>query len=213
MPTQPARLSDLAPDERNPRIISPEHLEALKHSLTSFGDISGIVWNRRTGHLVAGHQRVRGLQETHGDLTIEGDEIVTPDGQRFRLRVVEWDEATERAANVAANSPSLMGTFTDDLNLLLAEIGESTPELFDALMLSELDVLNGINLDSPTVVTDGAVPDEEHRAFTFSLPLEKALVVDRVFAKIRGGKREKTISDDDLFVKLCLLAEHELEAK
>ena len=55
-------IDDLRASPRNPRKISAEALAGLKTSLASYGDISGIVWNERTGELVAGHQRVRALK-------------------------------------------------------------------------------------------------------------------------------------------------------
>jgi len=55
-------LADLRAASYNPREITQEALEGLGHSLEEFGDISGIVWNKRTGHLVAGHQRVEALR-------------------------------------------------------------------------------------------------------------------------------------------------------
>jgi site-specific DNA-methyltransferase (adenine-specific) len=54
----------------------------------------------------------------------DGDNVelrVGRDGKRFAVRVVDWDEATEKAANITANNPHIAGTFTDGLEALLAE--------------------------------------------------------------------------------------------
>ena len=51
------KLKNLNPNERNPRTMSSEDKEALKISLKKYGDMSGIVYNRRTKKLVGGHQR------------------------------------------------------------------------------------------------------------------------------------------------------------
>ena len=56
------KLEDLKPAPRNPRRISAEAMGALGHSLDAFGDLSSICWNRRSGHLVAGHQRMTALK-------------------------------------------------------------------------------------------------------------------------------------------------------
>lgn len=45
----------------NPRKITDAQLVALKKAMREYGDLSGIVVNRRTGHLVGGHQRVKGF--------------------------------------------------------------------------------------------------------------------------------------------------------
>lgn len=34
-------------------------LRALQKSMAEFGDLSGIVFNRRTGNLIGGHQRIK----------------------------------------------------------------------------------------------------------------------------------------------------------
>lgn len=53
------KLSDLKPAEYNPRKISADQLKNLKKSIEEFGDLSGIVFNRRTGNVVGGHQRLK----------------------------------------------------------------------------------------------------------------------------------------------------------
>jgi len=122
----------------NPRSITEEALEGLQHSLAGFGDISGIVWNKRTGNLVAGHQRLRALREKYGkDLKLV-DGVLVADHQRFTVRVVDWDEATEKAANVTANNPNIAGEFTDGLQAVLEEIEANQPDLMPYLNLDEL---------------------------------------------------------------------------
>lgn len=108
-------ISDLKPSPANPRLISEWQLEALKKSLAKFGDLSGIVFNRTSGHLVGGHQRVKVFAEEGGTVTIT-EKMPAPDkrgtvalgwveagGARHSYREVEWDETTEKAANIAAN--------------------------------------------------------------------------------------------------------------
>jgi hypothetical protein len=104
-------LHDLQPWDHNPRKMPPGHMPALQRSMSEHGDISGITFNRTTKRLVCGHQRVLGLRQQHGDaLRMVDGAIVTPTGERFPVRVVDWDEAKERTANVAANSPLLRGS-------------------------------------------------------------------------------------------------------
>jgi len=50
-------LADLAANPRNPRKISVAARDALRKSLAEFGDLSGFIFNRRSGHLVGAHQR------------------------------------------------------------------------------------------------------------------------------------------------------------
>lgn len=106
-----ARISDLTPAPYNPRTISDKQLSMLKKSMQEFGDLSGIVKNIKSGHLVGGHQRVKNLdpswqivKEPHADKlgTVALGYIETPYG-RWQYREVDWSEKKEAAANIAAN--------------------------------------------------------------------------------------------------------------
>jgi ParB-like chromosome segregation protein Spo0J len=107
-------LSELSGNPKNPRRISDKKLEMLKKALAEFGDLSGIVFNRKSHQLVGGHQRVMVLpkeakisltknyeQPTRTGTLAEG--FVEIDGERFSYREVDWDDSKEKAANIAAN--------------------------------------------------------------------------------------------------------------
>ena len=85
-------IGDLKPAAYNPRKdLQPGDREyaALKASIGAFGFLELIVWNSRTGNVISGHQRLKVLREqgvTHVPCV-----------------VVDFDEATEKAANVAMN--------------------------------------------------------------------------------------------------------------
>ena len=83
-------IDDLSPAPYNPRRITAEAKRRLGTSLHEFGDIGGITWNRRTGHLVTGHQRVAELRQAGA--TLEEGAWVTPDGRRFPERAVCQDD-------------------------------------------------------------------------------------------------------------------------
>ncbi|QDU88388.1 hypothetical protein Pla175_17640 [Pirellulimonas nuda] len=143
----PAVLNDLHPDAANPRKISDEAKRALRASLRRFGDLSGITFNRTTGELVAGHQRIEQLRAEYGDEprlehAADGSASLTLGGNRFAVRIVEWSRAKQRAANVAANNQRMQGAFTDDLASFLleveAEATEEMPGVFDDLLLADM---------------------------------------------------------------------------
>ena len=132
-------VADLRGAPFNPRSMTREALEGLRRSLHEFGDISGMVWNRRSGNLVCGHQRLAALREAHGDgLKFEDGAVVTPAGERYPVRMVEWDFVREKAANLAANNPLLMGEFTADAAALAREVGAVDGELLAGLRLDDL---------------------------------------------------------------------------
>lgn len=107
------RISDFTANPLNPRKITDEQLEALRAAMAAYGDLSGLVVNLTTGHMVGGHQRVKIL----GDAPVEilhrfavptargtvAEGVVHYNDERFVYREVQWDEATEKAAMVAAN--------------------------------------------------------------------------------------------------------------
>ena len=107
----PETVKSLTPAPYNPRKIGPEADENLEKSMEYFGDISGIVFNIRTGNLVGGHQRIKHLDASwpitkvpHKDSvgTVAIGHIDTPFG-RWQYREVDWDERKEKEANLAAN--------------------------------------------------------------------------------------------------------------
>jgi len=139
-------IADLRPAPYNPRTITPEAFSALETSLGEFGDLSGITWNQRSGHVVAGHQRLDALKRKYGrKLKVSGKDgahaVVTPAGERFPIRVVDWPEAQEKAANLAANSPFLAGSFdSKGLEAVLTDLNaaDGLGTLFGDLRLAEL---------------------------------------------------------------------------
>lgn len=66
----------------------PEY-EKLRKSITEFDMVEPLVWNKRTGNLVGGHQRLKILQE------IGASEV--------DVSVVDLDSSKEKALNLALN--------------------------------------------------------------------------------------------------------------
>lgn len=163
-------MSDLKEDPQNPRAIEDDAFAGLGTSLEEFGDLSGITWNQRTGLLVSGHQRMRSLREAHGPaLKMTDGAVVTPDGERFNVRVVDWPEGKARLANLAANSDKIMGSFTPLAVEQLSQMELSFPELSIDLKMDELRVdLEG---QFKSTVQDGRtdpedIPDPPKKAIT-----------------------------------------------
>lgn len=117
-------LDKLLPAEYNPRTISQHDVKALTDSIGKFGDMSGLVFNRRTQRIVGGHQRREVYLKLGGkiDITNTLDEPsssgtvayghVTIGDEQFVYRVVDWPEDKERLANLAANK--IQGDWDDD---------------------------------------------------------------------------------------------------
>ncbi len=107
-------LDLLKANPKNPRKISDPQLEGLRKSLAEFGDLSGVVFNSHTGHLVGGHQRIKAIPPG-AEIRIEREYdvptrtgtvaigVIVVEGEEFAYRVVDWDEQRELLANIAAN--------------------------------------------------------------------------------------------------------------
>ena len=57
-------IGDLEHADYNPRKIGDRALHVLGEAMVRFGDLSGIVFNRRTGRLIGGHQRTKHLDQS-----------------------------------------------------------------------------------------------------------------------------------------------------
>lgn len=158
-------IEDLRAAPYNPRRIAPEAMHGLKRSMREFGDISGLVWNSQSGHLVAGHQRLTALRTLYGDdLLYDAKEscIITPHGERFTVRVVDWDPIMEKAANVAANDPLIAGEFTEGLSEIIAELKDEIPELVEDLMLTQMAISAYDGTCGDIDLGDGEIADKEN---------------------------------------------------
>lgn len=86
------KLSELNRAAYNPRVelkAGDDVYEKLKRSIEEFGYVEPIVWNKTTGNVVGGHQRLTVLE----DLGHEEVDVV----------VVELDEKQEKVLNLALN--------------------------------------------------------------------------------------------------------------
>ena len=106
-------ISEMHPAKYNPRVdLKPSDLEykAIENSINSFGYIEPIVWNKRTGNIVGGHQRYKILR-AQGKTEAE-------------VVVVDFDEEKEKAANLALNKA--VGLWDEKkVNELLKELSET----------------------------------------------------------------------------------------
>jgi DNA modification methylase len=96
----------------NPRVLltpaDPEY-KRLKKTVDKFGLVEPLVWNKRSGNLVGGHQRLS-ILEARGDVEVE-------------VSVVDLDDRDEKTLNLALNKHSgnwdndLLGSLLRELNV------------------------------------------------------------------------------------------------
>lgn len=124
------KTENLLPADYNPRKdLKPgdEEYEKLKRSIEQFGYVEPVIWNRTTGRVVGGHQRLKVLI----DMGINEVDCV----------VIEMDENKEKALNVALNKIS--GEWDKDkLALLISDLQAEDFDVsltgFDAAEIDDL---------------------------------------------------------------------------
>lgn len=95
MKIEKIEVEKLNPAHYNPRKdLKPgdAEYEKLKKSIETFGYVEPVIWNKQTGHVVGGHQRLKVLIE-------QGESEVD-------CVIVDMDETKEKALNVALNKVS-----------------------------------------------------------------------------------------------------------
>lgn len=123
---QTLKRSELKGAEYNPRIIDKEAKKRLKEGLKKHGLVSPITYNKRTGNIVSGHQRISQLDALEKNQDYELD-----------VWVIDVDEAEEAVLNVQLNNPSMQGDWDlDKLAFMTEEFGVN----FDDMGFSKLDV-------------------------------------------------------------------------
>lgn len=160
MQIEKKKIKDLDRAAYNPRIeLIPgdTEYENLRRSITTYGLIIPVVWNKRTNRVVGGHQRLTVL-ENEGETEVD-------------VSVVDLDETQEKQLNIALNK--IEGGWDEEkLADLLAELGEDA--ILTGFTQPEIDSLTN-DIDS---LIDGETVDEELKAieelFNVSLTFDKA---------------------------------------
>lgn len=92
--------SQLTNAEYNPRFIGDNEKRKLKAGLKKHGMVTPITWNKRTGHIVGGHQRLSLLDSLAGTKDYNID-----------VAAIDVDETKETEINILLNNPEAQGTW------------------------------------------------------------------------------------------------------
>lgn len=188
--------ADLHANPQNPRTMSKHDADSLLNSMEKFGDLSSVVFNRRTDRLIGGHQRLNTMNRIPGEKPVQITQRFDPatdDGtvalgyivfnkKPFPYREVDWPEEKEMAANIAANR--IQGEFDLDL---LAEMNYHIQQIDASLLLDtgqtqqEIDKLINMVAGEPEIeLPDGDKPG--FKTVTFTLADDQADVVAQAMA-------------------------------
>lgn len=124
--TEIINRKDLKGAPYNPRVIDKGAKQRLKQGLRKHGLVQPIVWNKRTGNVVGGHQRLEQLDA----LEKRGDYDLT-------VSVIDVDEREEAEINIQLNNPSMQGDWNFDA---LADIADEFDLTFDEMGFSDTDI-------------------------------------------------------------------------
>lgn len=192
----------IKPDPANPNRMGAED----KARMAEFGDLSGIIINRRTGLLVGGHQRIDLLK----DAEIITEDLSEPEqdgtvargylkhkGRKYTVRIVDWTEKKAHAAMLAANRFARVGQ--DDGQLLKDLLEElDTGEMnMDLTGFAAEDLENLLTSDTPMKNVDMKAPPKM-AWLLIGVPLEQWIKISRyseAAVKIPGSIVETTIND------------------
>jgi len=123
-----SRLNPAAYNPRRELKSGDKDYEKLKRSITEFGMVEPIIWNRQTGNIVGGHQRftvLKDLGETEIECVVVDMDLPREKALNVALNRIqgEWDE--EKLAAVMADfdstafDVSLTGFDADEVDALL----------------------------------------------------------------------------------------------
>ncbi len=114
----------------NPRTITQARRSKLATSMHQFGMVELLIWNRQSGNLVGGHQRI--------DL-LDAENLATTGGDyELDVSVVDLAPDREKALNLALNSQEIGGEFDEDaLEKLLTELNGKFEFDLNSLIVAE----------------------------------------------------------------------------
>lgn len=175
-------VTDLHPADYNPRKdLKPgdKEYDKLARSIEEFGYVEPIVWNRTTGNIIGGHQRLKVLIEKgYTEVEVVG---------------LELSEQEEKILNVALNKIS--GRWDNEKLIAVLDELQAQEEMeltgFDDWELEALKVTYDHIEDLLQDDFAGTGKNEsENFTMTFTLPAEVKEAMDRYIEENPAGKTE-----------------------
>ena len=195
MQIETLKIDQLLPASYNPRKDlkpgDPEY-DKLKRSLEQFGYVEPVIWNKTTGRVVGGHQRLKILL----DMGLSEVDCV----------VVELDTENEKALNIALNKIS--GDWDKDkLSLLIADLQGSNFDVtltgFDPAEIDDLfkdSVKDGVHDDDFDVDAELQKPVVTRRDDVWTLGRHRLVCGDstkpETFALLMCSKKVNLVVTD-----------------
>ncbi|MEG1894626.1 MAG: ParB N-terminal domain-containing protein [Oscillospiraceae bacterium] len=182
MEVRKMKISELTPAEYNPRQdLQPGDLEYEKiaRSIDEFGYIEPVIWNKTTGNVVGGHQRLKVL--------------INKGYTEVDVTVIDIPEKEEKILNVALNK--IQGRWDiESLSTLLTELQELGGFEVTGFEDWELEALKMQydHIDDLMNESFSEFGENEKSTFTmtFTLPADIKLAVENYIKNTENGKAE-----------------------
>lgn len=165
----------------NPRTITPERKRRLKALLEEHGLCKPLIWNKRSGNLIEGHQRISVL-----DTLVDSKEWAVP------VIIHDVDDVKEREMNIAFNGAdaqgeyelSKLGKMFTDYKLDISATG------FDAGKLKTL--IPNVAVSIPEVATQIAVNKQHWQESHKKTQARQDAAVDRMAERAKDFTPQTT---------------------
>ena len=125
--TETINRGDIKNAPYNPRIMDAKAKKRLRANISKHGLVASLTWNKRTGNLVGGHQRLEQL-----------DSLEKSQDYELTVNVIDVDEREEAELNVLLNNPSMQGEW--DFDKLANMTDEFGLDLKDDLGFTDTDI-------------------------------------------------------------------------
>lgn len=223
------KRSQIIPADYNPRKITDEARKALKKSIKENGIIGGMVWNKQTGNLVSGHQKL--------NIADEVNKYEAGNDYEIKVEVIDVDLKKEKELNIFFNSKAVQGEMDykklaqifpdidatlaglDDVDISMIEI--ELPNMQDIIIESfEPQEEKKINAEYEKSITqelsnakrvpEASVHEMERKEAEELTPEEKKAKIKEIKAKTMekamiGGDPYFTVSFSDYDAKVMFL--------
>lgn len=190
------KRSEITPADYNPRTITEDARKALKKSIKENGIIGGMVWNKQTGNLVSGHQKL--------SIADEVNKYEAGNDYEIKVEVIDVDLKKEKELNIFFNSKAVQGEMDyKKLAQIYPDIDASLAGLDDMdIQLIEVELPDSIDIEIPSFE-----PQEEKK---INAEYEKAITQELNNSKTTP---EASVNDLDTKTEAKELSQEEKIAK
>jgi hypothetical protein len=190
--------SQIRPAPYNPREITDYGRKLLRDGIERFGCVEPLVWNEKTGNLIAGHQRLSVLDSEEGYPENKPDYAVG-------VAVVSMSDTMEKQLNVLLNNPAAQGAFEKDS--LFALLSEFKVEDLSDFGLTKMDLEMEFGELPEFAVAPGkeaeAPAEQPNVSETESAAEEEIRQIKERKLKARQDARSAPSNDADYYLMVC----------